>query len=913
MPVVQAEQGMALEPNTVYVIPPGVQIEIIDGCLHLSPRPDPDGLFLPVDVFFRSLAGYAEERAVGVILSGTGSDGADGLREIKAQGGITLVQSPDEAKYDGMPRAAIANGAVDRELSVTELAQALAELSHPPLLRHRRPRRTGEELVIDASQMHEICTRLHQVVGVDFSQYKQGTLKRRLQRRMRVNRITDVAAYLKYLNEHPAEAEALYEDVLIHVTHFFRDPEAFNALCEMVLPNLLERHPDSLRAWVPGCSTGEEVYTLAIVLREALDERGLSANVQIFGTDISEEAVEQARRGVFPERIATDVGQERLRRFFTPSEGNYRIAKSVRDCCIFARQDLTRDPPFSHLDLVLCRNVLIYLTDELQKKVLSVFHYALHPGGYLMLGSAEGIGAQTDLFTPVDKGQRIYIKHDHDQPTPQLPLGQGRRPETDAPHPPTRVAGDPYRPAEHLLLETYAPPAVAVTNDLYIVHTWGRTGPYLEFSTGVPDLNVLKMARPGLLHGLRWTLQQAQRTHESVRREGLRVAVNGHSRLVNVAVYPIILRNTRHFVIAFEDVTDSTDEAADGAAGGAGETSTGTPADKAGEERIRQMQEELDSNRDYLQSTIQNLETANEELQSANEEILSSNEELQSTNEELDTAKEELQSTNEELNTVNEELHARNEELSTVNSDLLNLLASVDIAIVMVSTDQRIRRVTPMAEELLNLRPGDVDRPIGHIRPNIDCADLEALIARVIARVEPMEREVQGHDERWYALRIRPYKDLHNRIDGAVLALLDIDESKRQRLKLVQAQRYTEAILSCIDQPVLVLDGDLRVQRANPDFLDQFRLNHAQIGGLPLAELGSGQWDIPALNRLLEDLLPERRPLDDYRITHDFADLGTRTLSLCGRVIDDTEAGGSVIVLVVRDVTDTGVRDGGCP
>jgi two-component system CheB/CheR fusion protein len=900
MSVVQASEDLELEADTVYVIPPGVHLEIHNGRFHLLPRPDGEGMFMPVDYFFHSLAGYAQEKAVGVILSGTASDGADGLREIKVQGGITLAQTPTSAKYDGMPRAAIATGAVDMELGLQELAKQLTHLARHPFLRHRKPRHTGEDMMVSDRQMAEIFARLRNAAGVDFTHYKPGTIKRRLQRRMLLNRLTGVDSYLKYLRQHPPEVDALYQDVLIHVTRFFREPKSFEALREVVLPRLLERNPETIRVWVPGCSTGEEAYSVAMLLLEVLDERGNNLTIQIFGTDVSEEAVEQARRGIFPESIAADVDKERLRRFFSRTDGNYRIAKNVRDLCVFARQDITRDPPFSNLDLVLCRNLLIYLDATVQKKVLGIVHYALCTNGFLMLGSAESTGPNNDLFVPVDKKQRIYGKRPVHAPPVSFPLEYGPRFEGVRPPFPQRLQAGPYADAERLLLDIYTPAAVIVNEDLSIVHTRGKTGFYLELSAGTPNLNLLKMARRGLLHGLRSALHEVRRETRPTRREGLKVSFNGQGRVVDLAVYPLAVQEQRHYLVAFEDVTErqppepkSEGERSLPAAG----------TDDGCAKRIRVLQEELDSNRDYLQATIQDLEAANEELQSANEEILSSNEELQSTNEELDTAKEELQSTNEELNTVNEELHSRNEELSLANSDLSNLLGSVDIAIVMVSTDLRIRRITPMAERVLNLRIGDLDRPISHIRPNVEVPDLEKMIAGVIDKVEPVEREVRDRDGRWYSLRVRPYKSLDQRIEGAVLALVDIHANKRQAIELQEAHRYAEAILECVSQPVLVLDGALRVRRANPEFLRHFQVGPKETEGRPISELGNGQWDIPELRKLLDQVLPQRRIIDGFQMEHEFPHIGRRVMVLCARAIENADDGIGLILLAIRDMT----------
>ncbi len=901
MPIQQAEDGMALEPNHVYVIPPGMQLEIDDGRLRLAPRPEDGGIFMPVDIFYHSLANYAE-RAIGVILSGTASDGADGLREIKARGGITLAQEPDDAKYDGMPRAAIATGAVDRVLPVAELAAELVRLSRHPFLAVRKPRRGGEEIEFAEDEMRQVFDQLRKVAGVDFTHYKPGTIQRRLQRRMLLHKLEDVQGYLKFAQEHPEEIEALYKDVLIHVTRFFREPESFEALKDHVFPHIRERDPESIRIWVPGCSTGEEAYSVAILLVEALGEAVNKIGIQIFGTDVSEDAIEQARRGVFPDSVANDVGKERLRRYFSKTDGTYRIGKNVRDLCVFARQDITRDPPFSNIDLVMCRNVLIYLGSTLQKKVLGIFHYALRQDGYLMLGSAESVGAQSELFEPVDKRQRIYSKRPVHTPPVSFPLEYGQNRQAGERPRRRRAEASPYANAEQLLLDVYAPVTVLVDENLKIVQTRGKTGHFLELAAGDPDLNVLKMARPGLLHGLRSTLHAARRDEKPVRKEGLRISFNGHGEVVDLVVYPLTVQNAQHYLIAFEDASRRQPDPATVPAQEAEDIEASS--DRHCAERVRALQEELETNRDYLQSTIQDLETANEELQSANEEILSSNEELQSTNEELDTAKEELQSTNEELNTVNDELQGRNEELSLANSDLVNLLSSVDIAIVMFSLDLRIRRFTPKAEEVLNLIKGDIDRPIDQIRTNIECPDLSEMIACSIDQVEPVEREVRDVDGRWYSLRIRPYKDLQNRIDGAVLTLVDIDTTKRQAAALQEAHRYAEAILQCVTQPVLVLDGSLQVVRANAGFLEEFKVEESETVGRHISALGNGQWDIPSLRELLEKVLPERKAIDNYRVTHDFPQIGSCTMGLCARAIEDSRDGIGLILLAITEVSD---------
>ncbi|HEX4795658.1 MAG TPA: chemotaxis protein CheB [Humisphaera sp.] len=789
LPVVQVKDGLRINPGHVYVVPPNVQMEIIGGQLRLQPRPSDRTQHLPIDYFFRSLAEYAQSRAIGVVLSGTASDGSIGVREIKAAGGITFAQEPRTAKYDGMPRAAIATGAVDLVMAPTQIAMELERISRDPLTSPlHAPRVPTDDSALLDEHMARIFSMLRTASGVDFTHYKLPTIRRRLQRRMVLHKIESLDKYIKYLQTNPAEVQSLYQDILIHVTRFFRDPESFEVLARQVFPKILEARvgESPIRVWIPGCSTGEEAYSAAIALLEFLAEKAAGKSVQIFATDVSESAVEQARAGVYPESISADVSPERLRRYFTRTDGSYRIAKAVRDLCVFARQDLTRDPPFSKLDLILCRNVLIYLGPQLQKKLMNVFHYALKPTGFLMLGTAETTGASSDLFVATDKRHKIFTKNtvgaraDMDFPhdRSESHIGEPRR-AVAIEH---RSSGNIQNEANRVLLSRYSPPGVLVNSDLQIVQFRGQTGAFLEPAPGEASLDVLKMAREGLLYGLRSALMEARKTDLPVRKRGLNVRQNDGIARVDLEVIPVTSASEgRHFLVLFQQPGTAPAEERPALKGAKKKSAVrGKRETRHDADRISRLEQELAASREYLQSMIQDLEAANEELQSANEEILSSNEELQSTNEELDTAKEELQSTNEELNTVNEELQGRNEELSRVNSDLVNLLGSVQIAIVMVAGDLRIRRFTPMAERVLNLIPTDLGRPISDIKPNIDCPDLESLITDSIESMSIRERECRDRHGRRYLLRVRPYKNVENRIDGAVLALFDIAESPRR-------------------------------------------------------------------------------------------------------------------------------------
>jgi two-component system CheB/CheR fusion protein len=773
LPVIEATEGARIVPNRVYVVPPNAQMELIDGHLHLGRRPTDRSQYNPIDFFFRSLARSLGAHAIGVVLSGTASDGALGIREIKTMEGTTLVQDPATAKYDGMPRAAIATQMVDVVASPSEIAAHIAHISkHPYLLPQAA---TDPRSDITEQQLKGIFRLLLPACGVNFSQYKTATIIRRLFRRMALLRIVEVDAYIAYLERTPAEVVSLHSDLLIHVTKFFREPESFDVIARDVLPSLDMTSDRPVRLWVAGCATGEEVYSLAIAVHEVLGDRLDRTRIQIFGTDVSDSAVSFARQGLYAASIAADVSPDRLQRFFVDADGGYRVTKALRDMCVFARQDLTRDPPFSHLDLICCRNVLIYMDTVLQRKLLSMFHYALKPSGFLVLGHAESIGYHSDLFQLMNKKNKVYRKKAGATTPPRMDAfrpafkAEPAAPLALAGHSETRlVLGD----ANRLIMERYAPPSVLLDQHFSVVQFNGQTGLYLEPSPGEPSFDILKLAREGLAHGLRTALQTSRKTRKAVRQAGVRVRQGTSWEHVDIEVIPVVRGGHPYYLVLFQQPTPAGDA----------KHRKPTRAEKkpSPRGRIAKLEEELAATREYLQSTIQEIEAANEELQSANEEILSSNEELQSTNEELDTAKEELQSTNEELNTVNDELHARNDELTSVNADLLNLLASVQIAIVIVARDLRVRRFTPMAEKKFNLIPSDVGRPFSQISTTLQCPELPALITETIDTVSPVERTVQDDKGETYLLRIRPYKTPDNRIDGAVIALFDLDPAKRQ-------------------------------------------------------------------------------------------------------------------------------------
>ncbi len=679
-------------------------------------------------------------------------------------------------------------------------------------------------------------------------------------------------------------------------------------------------HKGPIRVWVPGCSTGEEAYSIAISLLEFLGDRANNTPIQIFATDISETAIEKARAGIYTESAMVDVSPERLRRFFVKVEGGYQIGKAIREMCIFARQNVTRDPPFSKLDLISCRNVLIYLGSVLQKRVMPLFHYALKSTGFLVLGPSETIGKFSDMFTLVDRKHKIYSR----KPTPArlaldfaasdyrveavekgVDIGKGMSEEG------VWSGLDVQKEADRIVLARYAPAGVLINDNMEILQFRGRTGPYLEPAPGQVSLNLLKMAREGLMLELRTAIHKARKENVPVKKEGLRVKYNSNDefRDVNVEVIPIKIKpphlKERYFLVLFQDVIPSV---------GLESKKTKPREVKPGNKRqvkqktearqITKLKQELAATREYLQVLIEEQEATNEELKSANEEMLSSNEELQSTNEELETAKEELQSTNEELTTVNEELQNRNLELNQLNNDLSNLLGSVNIPIVMLGGDLRIRRFTPVAEKVLNLIPTNVGQPISDIKLSINIPDLEGLILEVVDTVSINEREVQDREGHWYSMQIRPYKTADNKIDGAVITLVDIDGLKRSLEQVKESRDYAQAIVETVREPLVVLDGDLQVKAVNRAFYKTFQVLQEETENKFIYELGEGQWNIPRLRALLEEILLKSTQFQDFEVDYEFPRIGHKAMLLNARRIHQEDNRTQMILLAIEDITE---------
>ena len=878
LPVSEAREGMAVEPNHVYVIPPSVNLTIREGVLHLGELHPPSGggPAHPIDSFLHSLAVDCGVRSMGVILSGTGLDGTRGLQNIREAGGLTFAQDPETAKFQGMPLAAAAGA--DVVLAPDAIADELMRISRHPYLSREPTSSPGEE------GLQKLFRLIRTNFGTDLSFYKLPTVQRRIERRMALNTLEQLDDYVRLVQEQPNELKLLYRDLLINVTSFFRDSEAFDALRNVVFPPLIEakKPGDAIRIWIPGCSTGEEAYSIAICLLEALGERAQEFQLQIFATDLDGEAIVAARAGRYPLTISADVSPERLRRFFQRRENLYEVGRRLRELVIFAAHDLTRDAPFSRLDLCSCRNVLIYLQPPLQRRVIRVLHYALGRAGVLLLGSSETASEFPDLFSLFDKRNRLYVKKITPGPGtfeidgPLLREARGQR----------SGQPDPFRPlanlqqlADRKILERFAPAGVLVNENLDVLQFRGRTGPFLEPQPGTATLNLLKLARPELHLDLRTA------THRALADDApttVRVGAKLGDALgpVSLEVHPLRDPESgiRSLLVLFrgEVPEEVIPEPA-------------TVAAPVADSRSEELERELASTREYLQATIEELEAANEELKSANEELQSSNEELQSSNEELETSKEELQSTNEELTTVNDELENRMVELSVSNDDLVNLLSSVENPVIMVGMDLRLRRLTETAERLFGLSGDDLNRPVSILRPFLPQVELERVCRQVIDRLAEARQQVQGSDGRWFELSVRPYRTVEHVIAGAVISLLDVNALH------ARSDRDQLEALSVLPTPALALDEGLRVTWANDAAVDALGLGKVTLIGLTLEQLGSGELSQPKLRGALERLASEGARFRDLDVR-----AGTTALRVHGARLLRPGGPGAQLLIVLQ-------------
>ena len=866
MQVFEVEDGMTVQPNCAYIIPPNRDMAFVNGSLRLLEPAKPRGLRLPIDFLFQSLAKDQRERAICIVLSGTGSDGALGVRAVKEAGGMVMAQTPTTTEFDGMPRSAIATGLVDYTLPPVDMAaQLIAYAAHAFTLQVQHTS-VGESKVESALQ--KIFILLRAQTSHDFSHYKPSTIHRRIERRMAVHQIDAMDDYVKFLQQTPPEVEALFRDLLIGVTSFFRDPDAFQALEDTVIPGLFVDKPANaaVRVWCTGCSTGEEAYSIAILLQERVEALMQSFTVQVFATDIDSRAIATARLGIYPASISSDIAPQRLARFFTaePGGSGYRVHKRIRDMLVFSEQDMLKDPPFSRLDLLSCRNLLIYLDADLQKRLIPLFHYALNPVGKLFLGSSEGVGDFNDLFSTLDRKAKLYQRransHGKQRSTPASLMAPAWLTHTALSGGSTKTALSAKVPLRELmeqaLLKEVAPPSALVNRQGDILYLYGRTSQFLELASGEPGTsNILKMAREGLRHDLTTALHKAVHAQTNVHLVGLHVKTNGHFNRVDLSVCPVAtgevqLHESSLYLVILQAVSDDelTLPAGPLHAGGAvldatdssplASTSKSDPESQDAA-RIAALMQELRAKDEYLQTTYEELETSNEELKSSNEEMQSVNEELQSTNEELETSKEELQSVNEELATVNSELQTKVLDLSQTNNDMNNLLAGTGIATIFVDHSLCILRFTPSVTEIINLIPSDAGRPVGHTVTNlVNYNQLVADLQRVLDTLVPKDVEVQTKAGKWYVMRIRPYRTLNNMIEGAVLSFLDINEIVKTRDALFKTNELLRLAVVVRDarDAITVQDLDGRMLAWNPGAVRMYGWTEAQALAMNVRE-----------------------------------------------------------------------------
>jgi len=903
MPVIQIQDGIEVEAGRIYIIPPNHDLYILNGTLQLMQMPEKRSATLPIDTFFTSLAQDQGANAVAIVLSGTGSDGSKGIKSIKAEQGMVMVQTIASAKYDGMPHCAIATGLADYILKPESMPQQLHRyLKFSP---HRKKERLSlsEGAVPDALQ--KIFIILRSRTHHDFSLYKKNTICRRIERRMNVHQLENIADYVRYLQESESETAILLDELLINVTNMFRDPEAFDVLVKQGLIPMMKEKPDeyTFRVWVAGCSSGEEAYSIAIAFFQSMAKLNRHFQLQIFATDIDEKAIATARQGIYPATIEADVGKDRLKRFFRKQDdGSYMIHKMVRETVVFAPQNLIKDPPFTRLDLLCCRNLLIYLGAELQKRLLPIFHYSLNPGGLLFLGTSETIGSFTDHFKALDRKWKVFHKLSSSAAQksilsfPAMPVSRGEM-EVILPDSIQSLEEiSAFQLVEAILQQSDAPPCAIIDKADNITYIHGKTGKFLEPAEGKVTINILEMVRPGLKKELAAAIHEVRLHKRDVICKSLQVAHDGGYIYVDMLVKPILEPAVMHgmLMVVFEQTMsgDAKQRPKQKRAKGRAKT-------------VEELEQELRFTREHLQSTIEELETANEELKSTNEELQSTNEELQSTNEELETSKEELQSLNEESVTVNAELQSRIDELSTANDDMKNLLDSTNIATLFLDADLCVRRFTSAVTELIPLTASDAGRPVRHFATNLLDTDLAIAAARVLDELSVIAKETVSRDGAVYQMRLRPYRTLNNVIDGVVITFEEITVCKRAEQKALLAKQFAENIVATIRQPLLLLNKQFTIVTANPAFCHRFSLTLTDVVGESIYTLAGRQWDVPELHKLLEEVLSSDTAFEAYRYEHFFEGIGNCAITLNGRKIVNAaaEEEEELILLELEEIT----------
>lgn len=894
MTVSEATDGKAIEPNHIYVIAPATSLTLQDGHMRLTEPTERRGARYPINELFESLANVRQSGAICIVLSGSGSDGTEGLKEVRNQGGCIIVQDPSTARFAAMPRSAIAADLSDYVLAPAQMPDVL--------LRHSRHAYAAganhvDEAASGDTSIDPILSLLKKHAGQDFRLYKRSTLTRRIQRRMVLCNMHSISAYLEFLASRSDEIEALGRDLMINVTGFFRDPEAWSALDETVLTPLVAAcdNGSALRLWVPGCATGEEAYTLAMLVGARAEAESKQFEIKIFATDGREDNLTAARAGIYSEAAVAPIPPHLLARHFDRmDDGAYRVEEDLRGMVVFAAHNLLRDPPFSRIDLITCRNLLIYLQPVAQKRALALMHFALRPGGYLLVGNSEGVSGREDLFETVSKKWRIFrrigaTRHD----ILDFPLLRGRSVPANNEDSAMPEIGRPIQRivdvAQRALLERFAPASVLIESNGQIVWIHGSTGDYLEPPPGEPSRDLIAMARYGLRAKLRYAVREVL---EKKRLVDFRATIRqgDHQQAVAVSVTSLPDPADGLLLVSFRPV----------------ELPPGNTVADDSERHIMQQvfEDELATARAELKDTIQQFEATNEELKAANEEVTSMNEELQSTNEELETSKEELQSFNEELQTVNSQLQEKNQELADTTDTLNNLLASSEIATVFLDKEFRIKWFSPSSKELLALVDTDVGRPVAHFAWKVQDEHLLRDAETVLQKLTGIDAEVRGGAGCWYLRRVLPYRTQDDRIAGVVIAFVDITDQKQAQDAINEARLFAEAIINTVRHPVLVLDADLRVRSLNPAFCEAFNCLAAESENHLLHELDHGAWDVPELRDLLHKVLTDEQSFDGFEIEHVFPKRGRRHMLLNARKLADRDKRSELILLAIEDVTE---------
>ncbi|HEY2470304.1 MAG TPA: CheR family methyltransferase [Terracidiphilus sp.] len=906
MPVSAAENGHRLEPNHLYVLLPNQCLTIEEG--HFKVDPPPEGQRFPktIDMFFYSLAADQKNHAIGVVLSGADADGALGLKAIKGEGGIALVQSPATAMHGDMPRSSIASDHVDLIIPPAEIAVELGRLAQ----QFKRPEVLSLDQGVvspeDEQSYQKILLMLRGLSGLDLRQYKPETIRRRLARRMLLLRMDHLPQYLRFLQSRTDELRNLQEDVLINVTRFFRDPGFWESLRTNVLPMFMQDRATErpIRIWCAGCSTGEEAYSLAITVLEYLSQHGMDTPVQIFGTDASDEAIEIARTAVYPETLTTEISPERLRRYFVKLDHGYQVSKRVRDTCVFARQNLVNDPPFSHIDILSCRNVMIYFNQMLQKQLILTFHYALEPEGYILLGMSEGLRDYGEVFTTVDRKHKIYMKTGNNLPYHFEPprhydiaqtVGGLRSPSPERENnfwPELEL----QRAADRIVLARFGPPGLIVDDRMNVLQSRGQTSPFLEITPGAVTWNLLRVLKQGLVTDVRGAIQRAIQENVPVMATTTLVDEQMGEQEIQIDVLPITSATSRprSFLILFQTVANTEN-------GRIAEQPVHAHLTTDEKERlIAQLRQDLTSTRFHLHSLVEERDARNQELVSANEEIQSANEELQSTNEELETTKEELQSANEELQTVNDELQQRNNVLTQTGNDLNNLLNSVNIPLLMLTSDLHIRQFTPPMQKLLSVRPTDIGRSISEIRLQLSIENIEPILNDVLETLGTREMEVQDREDRWYLLRVRPYRTAENKIEGLVVVLLDIDQQRKNQQLLIDARNFANSVVESVPVPIVVLNSDCSIRTDNTAFRQLTQMQPKELEKRSLPDLAAHLWGIRGMGEKLGQLLNSNAAAT-IEFEHESTTARRKTLLVKARALSTD--GSRVLLLMIEDIT----------